>query len=61
MHDGTIPGGITLKGWGIGISWTRENDFFVRIDYARRIGLPDSATDDAKAKQRIWFTIGKTW
>ena len=61
MHDGTIPGGTTLKGWGIGIAWAQPNDFFARFDYARRIGLAENATDDAKSKQRIWFQVGKVW
>ena len=61
MHDGTIPGGTTLKGWGIGVTWSRPNDFFARFDYARRIGLADNATDDAKSKQRMWFQVGKVW
>lgn len=61
MHDGILPGGTTLKGWGIGIAWSQPNDFFARFDYARRIGLADNATDDAKAKQRMWFQIGKVW
>ena len=61
MHDGTIPGGTTLKGWGIGVTWSRPNDFFARFDYARRIGLADNATDDAKSKQRMWFQLGKIW
>ena len=61
IHDGTIPGNKTLKGWGIGLTWSRPNDFFARLDYARRIGLADNATDDAKSKQRIWFQLGKIW
>ena len=60
-HDTTISGGTTLKGWGVGVSWIRENDFFARIDYARRIGLAIDSTEDARSKQRIWFTIGKIW
>lgn len=60
-HDGAIPGGTTLKGWGIGVAWSRPNDFFARFDYARRIGLPNNATDDAKSKQRMWFQVGKVW
>ena len=58
-HNGMMPGGTTLKGWGIGVAWTRPNNFFARFDYARRIGLAKNATDDAKSKQRMWFMLGK--
>lgn len=51
----------TLKGWGLGLAWTRPNDFFVRVDYARRIGLGDNVSRDAQAKQRVWFMLGKLW
>ncbi len=49
----------TLKGWGIGVTYARDNDYFVRLDYARRIGLGDNTSNDARAKQRIWFILGK--
>ena len=60
-HDSSLPGGTTLKGWGVGVSWTRQNNFFARFDYARRIGLAKNATDDAKSKQRMWFMLGKNF
>ncbi len=60
-HSGNLPGGTTLKGWGIGISYRRPGDFFLRLDYARRIGLAPDATDDAHAKGRVWFMVGKVF
>lgn len=60
-RDASSPGGTTLKGWGIGVDWSRPNDFFLRLDYARRIGLPTDASNNARAKQRIWFMVGKRW
>ena len=54
-------GGTTLKGWGVGASWNHSNGTWLRLDYARRIGLAENATDDAKSKQRIWFIAGKSW
>lgn len=51
----------TLKGWGIGVTYTRPNDFFARFDYARRIGLGDNVSTDAQAKNRLWFMLGKIW
>ena len=59
-NDG-IGGSEMLKGWGIGVSYSRPGDYFVRLDWARRIGLPDNASEDAKAKNRLWFMVGKVW
>ena len=59
-NDGR-DGNETLKGWGLGVSYSRPGDYFVRLDWARRIGLPDNASEDAKAKNRLWFMVGKVW
>ena len=58
--DGS-SGGETLKGWGIGVTYSRPNDWFARFDYARRIGLGDNAGNEAKSNGRMWFLIGKIW
>lgn len=59
-HDGA-DGGTTLKGWGIGISYSRPGDYFLRLDWARRIGLARNASTEAQAKNRLWFMVGKVW
>ena len=59
-HDGA-DGGTTLSGWGIGISYSRPGDYFLRLDWARRIGLARNASDEAQAKNRLWFMVGKVW
>ena len=59
-NDGK-DGSETLKGWGIGVSYSRPGDYFLRIDWARRIGLARNASEEAKAKNRLWFMIGKVW
>ena len=59
-HDGA-DGGTTLKGWGIGVSYSRPGDYFLRLDWARRIGLARNASAEAQAKNRLWFMIGKVW
>lgn len=51
----------TLQGWGLGITYSKENDWFARVDYARRIGGDDNLSRDAKSKQRIWFLAGKVF
>ena len=59
-NDGK-DGSETLKGWGIGVTYSRPGDYFLRLDWARRIGLANNASDDAKAKNRLWFMVGKVW
>ena len=52
---------VPLKGWGIGVTYSHPGDYFLRLDWARRIGLANNASDDAKAKNRLWFMVGKVW
>ena len=59
-HDG-VDGGTTLSGWGIGVSYSRPGDYFLRLDWARRIGLARNASEEAQAKNRLWFMFGKVW
>ncbi len=54
-------GNETLKGWGIGVTYAQPSNYFMRFDYARRIGLDDQCGADSKAKQRMWFLVGKIW
>ena len=37
------------------------DDYFLRREWARRIGLPEDASDAAKARNRLWFIVGKVW
>ncbi|MBR1696125.1 MAG: ShlB/FhaC/HecB family hemolysin secretion/activation protein [Selenomonas sp.] len=67
-HDGSsVPGnkttdtGMTLKGYGIAVSYTKPNDWFARLDYARRIGGDSNLSEKAKANGRVWFMLGKIW
>ena len=57
----SVSGSTTLQGWGIGLTYSKENDWFARVDYARRIGTPDNLSTDAKSRQRIWFLAGKVF
>ncbi len=52
---------MTLKGWGVGLSYSRSDDWFARFDYARRIGSDANMSDDAKSRQRMWFIAGKVF
>ncbi|MBQ9366063.1 MAG: ShlB/FhaC/HecB family hemolysin secretion/activation protein, partial [Schwartzia sp.] len=54
-------GNMTLKGWGVAVSYARPGDWFARLDYARRIGGDELMSEDAKAHGRIWFIAGKVF
>ena len=61
-RDGrTQPGGMTLKGYGFGLSYSQPSDWFARLDYARRIGSDKDMSEAAQAKGRLWFMLGKIW
>ena len=51
-------GNMTLKGWGIGVTYIKPNNWFARFDYARRIGSDELMSEDAKSRQRMWFLAG---
>ncbi len=66
-HDGSAGGintpstGMTLSGYGVALSYTKPNDWFARLDYARRIGGDPNLSEKAKANGRVWFMLGKIW
>lgn len=47
-----------IRGWGVGVRFARPNDFFLKIDYARKIGFNREVTSDT-GKGRVWFLAGK--
>lgn len=54
-------GSESLKGWGVGATYSDKNDWFARIDYARRIGAPEVMSRDAESRGRFWFLVGKVF
>ena len=52
---------MTLKGWGIGLTYSKPDDWFARFDYARRIGSDAAMSDEARSRQRMWFIAGKVF
>lgn len=58
--DGS-DGSETLRGWGLALTFNRENDWFARLDYARRIGTPSVMSNDAWSRDRLWFILGKNF
>jgi len=59
-HDGA-GGAVTLSGWGLGLAYSKPGDWFARLDYARRIGSHSRLSQEALARQRLWFLLGKIW
>lgn len=53
-------GGVTLKGYGLGLAYDHKR-LFAHLDFSKRIGIGDDVTDSAKAKQRVWFIAGSRW
>ncbi len=60
-NSGQPASSLTLKGYGVALSYTKPNDWFARLDYARRIGSDPNLSEKAKAKGRLWFMLGKIW
>ena len=54
-------GNMTLKGWGVGLAYTRPGNWFARLDYARRIGSDELMSREAESRGRLWFMAGKTF
>lgn len=53
--------GTFLQGWGLGLNYIKESNWFARVDYARRIGWDENLSQDAQSKQRWWFLVGKVF
>ncbi len=48
----------TIRSWGLGTIYSKPDDFFVKLDYARKIGNNRAVTQD-NTRQRWWFMAGK--
>ena len=48
----------TMRSWGIGLNYSKPDDFFFRVDYARKIGNNKNIASDNRM-DRIWFMAGK--
>jgi len=55
------PNRMTLRGWGVGAAYNKPDDWFARLDYARRIGLDAQVSAKNAAASRVWFMMGKIW
>lgn len=52
---------MTLRGWGVAAAYSEPGNWFARLDYARRIGLDPAVAQKNRARDRIWFLMGKIW
>ena len=50
---------VYLHGYGIGLGYSKPDDYFAKLDYARRIGFDEALSERAKARGRFWFIAGK--
>lgn len=48
----------SIKSWGIEANYVKPNDYFIKLDYARKIGNNLQVASDDK-RQRFWFMVGK--
>ena len=48
----------TIKSWGLELNYAKPNDYFIKLDYARKIGNNLEVASDDK-KNRFWFMAGK--
>lgn len=59
VRDKIAGMGETLAGWGVGLRYTKENDWYMQLDYARKIdGRPDSG-EPKDHNGRLWFQVYK--
>ena len=48
----------TIRSWGSGLGYSQQNNFFLKFEYARKIGLNKEVTNDF-SRNRLWFMAGK--
>ena len=48
----------TIRSWGIELNYAKPNDYFIKLDYARKIGNNLEVASDDK-NNRFWFMAGK--
>ena len=48
----------TIRSWGLELNYAKPNDYFIKLDYARKIGNNLQVASDDK-KNRFWFMVGK--
>ena len=50
---------INLAGWGIGLQYARSNDYYLRLDYARKLNGEAFTSEENDKNGRLWFLAYK--
>ena len=50
-----------LSGWGLGVEYARPNDYYLRLDYARKINGETFQSEDHDKNGRLWFLAYKVF
>ena len=48
-----------LAGWGVGVQYAKQNDYYLRVDYARKINGEAYQSEENDKNGRIWFLAYK--
>ena len=48
-----------LAGWGLGLRYTKPNDWYAQFDYAWKIDGRPYASEDHDHRGRMWFQLYK--
>lgn len=50
-----------LAGWGVGIEYAKPNDYFLRLDYARKLDGEKFQSEAEDKNGRLWFLAYKVF
>ena len=48
-----------LAGWGVGVEYAKPNDYFLRLDYARKLDGEKFQSEAEDKNGRLWFLAYK--
>ena len=48
-----------LAGWGVGVQYARPNDYYLRVDYARKLNGEAYQSEENDKNGRVWFLAYK--
>jgi hemolysin activation/secretion protein len=48
-----------LSGWGLGLQYAKADDYYLRLDYARKLGSEEFTSEESDKNGRLWFLAYK--
>ena len=48
-----------LAGWGLGLQYAKADDYYMRLDYARKLGSEEFTSEESDKNGRLWFLAYK--